>query len=194
MHGRARESGDRDALQEISERRKHLRTQIPRNWNRISDQQAFFATRRNRLWARASRLWKSCAAKCRKTMEELLKLPGVARKTANVVLGTAFGIASGVVVDTHVLRVSRRLDLTKNVDPKKVEQDLMKVIPHEKWILFSHQLIWHGRKSVPGTQTEVPGMQPRANLLLERQNCLSRSTGNPSVNGRALVVLLKSRD
>ncbi|MGB8540464.1 MAG: endonuclease III [Candidatus Acidiferrales bacterium] len=81
-----------------------------------------------------------------KTMEELLKLPGVARKTANVVLGTAFGIASGVVVDTHVLRVSRRLDLTKNADPKKVEQDLIQVIPHEKWILFSHQLIWHGRK------------------------------------------------
>ena len=81
-----------------------------------------------------------------KSMEELLKLPGVARKTANVVLGTAFGIASGVVVDTHVLRVSRRLDLTKNVDPKKVEQDLIKVIPREKWILFSHQLIWHGRR------------------------------------------------
>jgi endonuclease-3 len=80
------------------------------------------------------------------TMDELLKLPGVARKTANVVLGTAFGIASGVVVDTHVLRVSRRLDLTKNADPKKVEQDLTQVIPQEKWILFSHQLIWHGRK------------------------------------------------
>ena len=80
------------------------------------------------------------------TMEELLKLPGVARKTANVVLGTAFGIASGVVVDTHVLRVSHRLDLTKNDDPKKVEQDLIRIIPREKWILFSHQLIWHGRR------------------------------------------------
>jgi endonuclease-3 len=80
------------------------------------------------------------------TMEELLKLPGVARKTANVVLGTAFGIASGVVVDTHVLRVSHRLDLTKNTDPKKVEQDLMRILPREKWILFSHQLIWHGRR------------------------------------------------
>lgn len=80
------------------------------------------------------------------TMEELLRLPGVARKTANVVLGTAFGIASGVVVDTHVLRVSHRLDLTKNDDPKKVEQDLIRIIPREKWILFSHQLIWHGRR------------------------------------------------
>jgi len=61
------------------------------------------------------------------------------------VLGTAFGIASGVVVDTHVLRVSRRLDLTKNTDPKKVEQDLIHILPREKWILFSHQIIWHGR-------------------------------------------------
>ncbi len=81
-----------------------------------------------------------------KTMEELLALPGVARKTANVVLGTAYGIASGIVVDTHVQRLARRLDLTKNEDPKKIEQDLMKVIPQDKWILFSHQLIWHGRR------------------------------------------------
>ena len=80
------------------------------------------------------------------TMEELLQLPGVARKTANVVLGTGFGIASGVVVDTHVQRLSRRLDLTKNTDPKKIESDLMKVIPENRWILFSHQLIWHGRR------------------------------------------------
>jgi endonuclease-3 len=81
-----------------------------------------------------------------RTMEEILTLPGVARKTANVVLGTAYGIASGVVVDTHVQRLSRRLDLSRNEDPKKIEQDLMKIIPQEKWILFSHQLIWHGRK------------------------------------------------
>src|SRR2546427_12419168 len=81
-----------------------------------------------------------------RTMEEILTLPGVARKTANVVLGTAYGIASGVVVDTHVQRLSRRLDLSTNEDPKKIEQDLMKIIPQEKWILFSHQLIWHGRK------------------------------------------------
>jgi len=80
------------------------------------------------------------------TMDELLTLPGVARKTANVVLGTAFGIAAGVVVDTHVHRLSRRLDLTKHDDPKKIEQDLMQSIPRERWILFSHQLIWHGRR------------------------------------------------
>ena len=81
-----------------------------------------------------------------RTMEELLTLPGVARKTANVVLGTAFGIASGVVVDTHVQRLSARLDLTKNTDPKKIEQDLMQIIPKDKWVIFSHQLIWHGRR------------------------------------------------
>jgi endonuclease III len=81
-----------------------------------------------------------------RTMEEMLTLPGAARKTANVVLGTAFGIASGIVVDTHVIRISNRLDLTHNEDPKKIEQDLMKVIPKEKWIKFSHQIIWHGRR------------------------------------------------
>jgi endonuclease III len=81
-----------------------------------------------------------------RTMEELLTLPGVARKTANVVLGCAFGIASGIVVDTHVQRLSNRLDLTRNEDPKKIEQDLIAVIPQNKWIIFSHQLIWHGRR------------------------------------------------
>jgi endonuclease-3 len=80
------------------------------------------------------------------SMAELLTLPGVARKTANVVLGTAFGIAAGVVVDTHVQRLSRRLDLSKNTDPKKIEQDLMRIIPQDRWVLLAHQLIWHGRR------------------------------------------------
>jgi endonuclease III len=79
-------------------------------------------------------------------MEKLLTLPGVARKTANVVLGSWFRKAEGVVVDTHVHRISRRLELTTENDPQKIEQDLMKIIPREKWILFSHQIIWHGRK------------------------------------------------
>jgi endonuclease III len=79
-------------------------------------------------------------------MDKLLTLPGVARKTANVVLGTWFKKGVGLVVDTHVTRIARRLELTKNSDPAKIEQDLMKVIPQEKWILFSHQIIWHGRK------------------------------------------------
>jgi endonuclease-3 len=78
-------------------------------------------------------------------MDKILTLPGVARKTANVVLGTWFGKAVGLVVDTHVQRISRRWELTKNNDPPKIEQDLMRVIPPERWILFSHQVIHHGR-------------------------------------------------
>ncbi len=84
-------------------------------------------------------------AKCPRTMEELLTVPGAARKTANVVLGVAYDIAVGIVVDTHVLRLSRRLELTINTEPKKVEQDLMKIIPKDHWIDFSHELILHGR-------------------------------------------------
>jgi endonuclease-3 len=80
------------------------------------------------------------------TMDELLRIPGVARKTANVVLGSWFGIAVGVVVDTHVLRLSRRLELTKETTPEKVERDLMRVIPQGKWIDFSHEMIYHGRQ------------------------------------------------
>ena len=79
-------------------------------------------------------------------MDKLLTLPGVARKTANVVLGSWFKKAVGVVVDTHVHRISRRLELTTNNEPQKIEQDLIKIIPQDKWILFSHQIIWHGRK------------------------------------------------
>jgi len=80
------------------------------------------------------------------TMEELLTLPGVARKTANVVLGVAFKKAEGVVVDTHVLRLSHRLGLTRAEDPKKVEEDLMRIIPRDRWIAFSHEMIHHGRQ------------------------------------------------
>jgi len=78
-------------------------------------------------------------------MDKILTLPGVARKTANVVLGTWFGKAEGVVVDTHVQRIARRWELTKAEDPRKIEQDLMEIIPRERWILFSHQVIHHGR-------------------------------------------------
>lgn len=80
-----------------------------------------------------------------RNIEELLTVPGAARKTANVVLGTAFGIASGVVVDTHVQRISRRLELTRNEDPVKIERDLMKLLPQNRWIQFSHQIIHFGR-------------------------------------------------
>jgi endonuclease-3 len=81
-----------------------------------------------------------------RTIAELTTLPGVARKTANVVLGTAYGLAEGVVVDTHVQRLSMRLGLTRKTDPKDIEKDLMQVLPHDRWIRIGHQLIWHGRR------------------------------------------------
>jgi endonuclease III len=80
------------------------------------------------------------------TMEEILRLPGVARKTGNVVLGSWYGIAVGIVVDTHVMRLSRRLELTKETTSEKIERDLMKIIPQDRWINFSHELIHHGRQ------------------------------------------------
>jgi endonuclease-3 len=106
----------------------------------------FFRNKTKSVMGASKRIIEEFHGEVPRTMEQLLTLPGVARKTANVVLGTAFGIASGVVVDTHVQRLSGRLDLSKNTDPKKIEQDLMQIIPREKWILFSHQLIWHGRR------------------------------------------------
>jgi endonuclease-3 len=106
----------------------------------------FFRNKTKSIMGASKKIVEEFNGEVPKTMEELLTLPGVARKTANVILGTAFGIASGVVVDTHVIRLSERLDLTKNTDPKKIEQDLMQLIPRERWILFSHQLIWHGRR------------------------------------------------
>jgi endonuclease-3 len=80
------------------------------------------------------------------TMDELLTLPGVARKTANVVLGNAFGINEGVVVDTHVIRLAKRFGLSKHTDPSKIERDLMALFPREHWCMLSHLLIWHGRR------------------------------------------------
>lgn len=106
----------------------------------------FFRNKTKSIMGASKAIVEKFGGKVPQTMEELLTLPGVARKTGNVVLGTAFGIASGVVVDTHVQRLSRRLDLTREEDPKKIEQDLMKVIPKGRWIYFSHQLIWHGRR------------------------------------------------
>ncbi|PWT81029.1 MAG: endonuclease III [Acidobacteria bacterium] len=105
----------------------------------------FFRNKTKSIMGASKALIETFKGKVPRTMEEMLTLPGVARKTANVVLGTAFGIPSGVVVDTHVQRVAGRLDLTRYEDPKKIEQDLMKVIPQERWISFSHQVIWHGR-------------------------------------------------
>jgi endonuclease III len=106
----------------------------------------FFRNKTKSIMGASKAIVEKFAGQVPRTMEEILTLPGVARKTGNVVLGCAYGIASGVVVDTHVIRLSHRLDLTCNDDPKKIEQDLMAILPQGKWIKFSHQLIWHGRR------------------------------------------------
>jgi endonuclease-3 len=105
----------------------------------------FFNNKAKSIIGAAKRVVAEFGGEVPRTMEEMLTIPGAARKTANVVLGTAYGIASGIVVDTHVQRLAARLDLTKNTNPVKIEQDLMKTAPRDKWILFSHELILHGR-------------------------------------------------
>ena len=106
----------------------------------------FFRNKAKSIQGASKKIFEEFKGSVPRTMEELLTLSGVARKTANVVLGTAFRIPSGIVVDTHVIRLTNRLDLTRNTDPKKIEQDLLRIIPQEKWILFGHQIIWHGRR------------------------------------------------
>src|SRR5712692_3627500 len=105
----------------------------------------FFRNKSKSLVGAAQRIVSEFGGQVPDDMEKLLTVPGAARKTANVVLGTWFKKAEGVVVDTHVHRISRRLELTKNDDPRSIEQDLMRVIPRERWIDFSHQIIHHGR-------------------------------------------------
>jgi endonuclease-3 len=106
----------------------------------------FFRNKAKSIQGAARIVVEEFGGKVPQTMEEILTLPGVARKTGNVVLGSWYGIAVGVVVDTHVMRLSRRLELTKETSPEKVERDLMKIIPQDRWINFSHELIHHGRQ------------------------------------------------
>lgn len=106
----------------------------------------FFRSKTKSIRAAAAAIVEKHRGKVPETMEELHALPGVGRKTANVVLGNAFGKEEGVVVDTHVARVSSRLRLTKQTDAEKIEADLMKLVPRERWTIWSHWLIWHGRR------------------------------------------------
>lgn len=106
----------------------------------------FFRNKSKSVVGAARKIVADFGGKVPETMEELLTLPGVARKTANVVLGTWFKKNEGVVVDTHVTRISRRLELTRQEDARKIEDDLMRIIPRERWTDFSHEVIWHGRK------------------------------------------------
>jgi endonuclease-3 len=106
----------------------------------------FFRNKAKSIKGAAHKILSDFNGKVPREMSELLTVPGAARKTANVVLGVAYGIAVGVVVDTHVLRLSRRLELTTETTPEKVEQDLMKIVPQDHWIAFSHEMIHHGRQ------------------------------------------------
>ena len=118
----------------------------PAELERVIQSTGFFRNKAKNLLGMARVLVEKHGGRVPRTMEEMLELPGVARKTANVVLGTAYGLPTGVVVDTHVHRLSRRLGLTRRDDPKKIELDLMKKVPSEQWIAFAHRLIWHGRR------------------------------------------------
>lgn len=106
----------------------------------------FFRNKAKNIKAASRRIIDVYGGKVPQTMEDLLTLGGVARKTANVVLGNAFGIASGIVVDTHVSRLSQRLGLTTQTTPEKIEKDLTKLVPKRDWVMFSHWLIFHGRQ------------------------------------------------
>jgi endonuclease-3 len=106
----------------------------------------FFRNKAKSIQGAARKIISDFAGQVPETLAELITIPGAARKTANVVLGVSFGKAEGVVVDTHVFRIARRLGLAKGETPQKVEQELMQVIPQDRWIAFSHQLIHHGRQ------------------------------------------------
>ena len=106
----------------------------------------FFNNKAKSVIGAARKILTDFAGEVPRSIEQLLTVPGAARKTSNVVLGTSYGIASGVVVDTHVARIAQRLDLTRNTDPVKIENDLMKIVPPDRWILFSHQTIHFGRQ------------------------------------------------
>ncbi len=107
----------------------------------------FFRNKARNIIGAAKKIVTDFGGQVPRAMEEMLTLPGVARKTANVVLGTAFGLPTGVVVDTHVFRIARRLKLSTQKTPGKVEQDLLKLVPQDRWISFGHQMIWFGRKA-----------------------------------------------
>lgn len=118
----------------------------PAELEAIIQSTGFFRAKARSVRACCAALVEKHAGEVPRTMDELTALAGVGRKTANVVLGNAYGINVGVVVDTHVQRLSQRLDLTRQTTPEKIELDLMKLIPQDRWALFSHWLIWHGRR------------------------------------------------
>jgi endonuclease III len=121
----------------------------------------FYRNKAKNIQAACRRIVERHGGKVPQNMEELRQLGGVGRKTANVVLGNAFGANEGVVVDTHVTRLSQRLGLTRQKDPEKIEQDLTKLVPREQWTMFSHWLIWHGRRRCYARNPDCPDCEIR---------------------------------
>jgi endonuclease-3 len=121
----------------------------------------FFRNKAKNLIAAAQALVREHDSEVPRDLDNLTHLPGVGRKTANVVLGNAYGIEAGVVVDTHVARLSKRLGLTKHTDPVKIEKDLIKAIPQDAWTLWSHLLIWHGRRRCSARKPDCPNCELR---------------------------------
>ena len=119
----------------------------------------FFRNKAKNIRACCRKLLELHGGEVPRSMDELTALDGVGRKTANVVLGNAFGINVGVVVDTHVSRLSQRLGLTRATTPEKIEQDLMKLVPQDEWTLFSHWLIWHGRRRCSARKPDCAGCE-----------------------------------
>ncbi|MEX2315751.1 MAG: endonuclease III [Pirellulales bacterium] len=121
----------------------------------------FFRNKAKNIQAASRELMEKYDGQVPREMDSLVNLPGVGRKTANVVLGTAYGLATGVVVDTHVTRISRRLGLTKQTDPTKIEHDLMRLVPQSEWVNFAHRMIHHGRRICMARKPKCPACSMR---------------------------------
>jgi endonuclease-3 len=135
---------------------RHYADADPAELEAVIRSTGFYRNKAKSLIGMGKRLVEHFGGEVPRTMEELLSLPGVARKTANVVLGNAFAIPAGVVVDTHVGRIAQRLGLTKHVDPVRIERDLMRLVPKDHWIRLSHQFIWHGREVCTARKPACP--------------------------------------
>jgi endonuclease-3 len=139
----------------------------------------FFRNKSKNIQGACKRIIEDFGGRVPETMDEILRLPGVARKTANVVLGNAFGIASGVVVDTHVSRLSQRLGLTESENADKIEKDLIQLVPKRDWILFPHLLITHGRRVCQARKPNCPE-------CVLNDNCPSAAIFYPELASKAL--------
>ncbi|MCW5966856.1 MAG: endonuclease III, partial [Bryobacterales bacterium] len=144
----------------------------------------FFNNKAKNIVAAAQVVVERFGGEVPRTMEELLTIPGAARKTANVVAGSGYGIPTGVVVDTHVQRIARRLGLTRETDPVKIERDLMRILPEERWIDFSHQLILHGR-------ARCNARKPNCGACPMDPLCFAADKSSPEVSAEQAVFSAK---